>query len=93
MLNVFTRSGDGRAALSTDAEQLVAAFHDPTTQFWVDISAPTEADFALLKDLFGFHPLAIEDVIHEVQRPKLESYAMVGDKFQARLFFSRHPRP
>ena len=87
MLTVFTRSGDGRAVVSADAEQLAVAFHDPATQFWVDFTAPTEADFALLKDLFGFHPLAIEDVIHDVQRPKLESYAMVGDKLKQDYFF------
>ena len=63
------------------------AFHDTTTRFWIDICYPTEADYALLKDIFGFHPLAIEDTIHEVQRPKLESYALVGDKLKEDYFF------
>src|ERR1700744_6377683 len=87
MLKLFTRSSDGKTAISADPEQLAVAFNDPNAQFWVDVSAPTESDYALLKDLFGFHPLAIEDVIHEVQRPKLESYAMVGDGLKQDYFF------
>ena len=87
MLNVFVRSGDGGAVNITDPEQLSVAFHDPTTEFWADICYPTDADYALLKDLFGFHPLAVEDVIHEVQRPKLETYALTGDKLKEDYFF------
>jgi hypothetical protein len=29
--------------------------------FWIDLSQPTEEDFALLRDVFQFHPLALED--------------------------------
>jgi len=79
MLNACIRFGDGRVETATDSAVISVAFHDPSAQFWADFSAPVESEYALLKDLFGFHPLAIEDVIHEVQRPKLESYAMVGD--------------
>ena len=41
---------------------------------WVDVSAPTEADLALLQDEFSLHDLAMEDVRHRHQRPKLEHY-------------------
>ncbi len=87
MLNAFIRFSDGHTLISSDAEQLSAAFLDPTTEFWVDFCAPTDAEYTFLKDLFGFHPLAVEDVIHEVQRPKLESYAMVGDRLKTDYFF------
>ncbi len=87
MFDAFIRFGDGRTLHCADPEQLSAAFLDAATGLWVDICAPTEADYALLKDLFGFHPLAVEDVVHEVQRPKLESYAMVGDKLKQDYFF------
>ena len=87
MLQAFIRFGDGRLETSTDSAELSAAFHDKSAQFWVDFSAPVDAEYALLKDLFGFHPLAIEDVVHEVQRPKLESYAMVGDRLKTDYFF------
>ena len=90
MLNVFIRSGDGRTVTATDSASLSAAFNDPSAHFWVDFFAPAEAEYALLTDLFGFHPLAVEDVVHEVQRPKLESYALVGDRLKTDYFFLIH---
>ncbi|WP_229672743.1 magnesium/cobalt transporter CorA [Pullulanibacillus camelliae] len=41
---------------------------------WVDFSLPTEADIRLLSEVFHFHPLAIEDCLHFLQRPKLDYY-------------------
>jgi magnesium transporter len=87
MLTVFVKFGDGHTMRTTDPSDLSTAFYDPSAQFWADLSGPTEAEYALLKDLFAFHPLAVEDVIQEVQRPKLESYAMVGDKLKTDYFF------
>ena len=87
MLNAFIRFGDGRTETATDVASLSAAFHDISAQFWLDLCAPVEAEYALLKDLFGFHPLAIEDVVREIQRPKLESYALVGDSLKTEYFF------
>lgn len=42
--------------------------------FWVDLEAPTENETNLLKTHFQFHPLAIEDCIDDLQRPKLDYY-------------------
>jgi magnesium transporter len=42
--------------------------------FWLDLTAPTDADIAKLRELFGFHPLALEDALHFGQRPKLDRY-------------------
>jgi magnesium transporter len=42
--------------------------------FWLDLHQPTQEDFAVLRDTFGFHPLALEDSAHFGQRPKLEDY-------------------
>jgi magnesium transporter len=41
---------------------------------WVDIVDPTSADVAWLERTFGFHQLALEDVVRKHQRPKLEEY-------------------
>ena len=41
---------------------------------WVDVSAPTAEDLAELKEEFGFHALAMEDLTRKFQRPKLDSY-------------------
>lgn len=42
--------------------------------FWIDLNQPTQEEMELLKDPFQFHPLAIEDCIHTLQRPKLDYY-------------------
>lgn len=87
MLTAFIKFSDGHTTSSGDPAELARAFYDPSAQFWVDLSAPTEAEYALLKDPFGFHPLAVDDAVNEVQRPKLESYAQVGDQLKTDYFF------
>lgn len=42
--------------------------------YWVDFNAPTEEESKLLETHFHFHPLAIEDCFHLLQRPKLDHY-------------------
>jgi magnesium transporter len=42
--------------------------------YWVDFENPTDEEASLLKTHFHFHPLAIEDCLHLLQRPKLDYY-------------------
>lgn len=42
--------------------------------FWLDLTAPSNDQLAELHELFGFHPLALEDTEHFHQRPKLDNY-------------------
>jgi magnesium transporter len=42
--------------------------------FWLDIERPDDDDFKLLEDTFKFHPLTIEDIQHQNQRPKVDEY-------------------
>ena len=42
--------------------------------FWLDLTAPTEAELERMGELFGLHELAIEDTIHFGQRPKLDDF-------------------
>ena len=42
--------------------------------FWLDLDRPSEADFQILRDVFKFHPLAIEDSEQFDQRAKLDEY-------------------
>ncbi|MFD4633421.1 magnesium/cobalt transporter CorA [Streptomyces sp. NPDC058284] len=41
---------------------------------WLGLHEPTEEEFADVADLFGLHPLAVEDAVHAHQRPKVERY-------------------
>jgi magnesium transporter len=42
--------------------------------FWLDLTSPNKAKLAKLGELFGFHPLALEDAEEWHQRPKLDNY-------------------
>lgn len=42
--------------------------------FWVDFNSPTAEEELLLDTFFHFHPLAIEDCLMRLQRPKLDFY-------------------
>lgn len=41
---------------------------------WIDVEAPTPWDIEQIRSIFPFHPLALEDVHHAIQRPKIEEY-------------------
>lgn len=58
-----------------EPENLTEALSAQTGTLWVDITGPDEADIAIMRDVFAFHPLAIEDTRNQRQRPKLEEYA------------------
>jgi magnesium transporter len=87
MLTAFIKFGDGRTSTDTDEKTLLTATRDPKATFWLDMNKPTDEELALLDDVFGFHPLAIEDTIQYNQRPKIESYNHVGDAFRKGYFY------
>ncbi len=41
---------------------------------WVGLHEPDLAEMQRVAELFGLHPLAVEDSVHAAQRPKLERY-------------------
>jgi magnesium transporter len=43
--------------------------------FWLDLTDPGVPESRQLQEAFGFHPLALEDMLKRDQRPKLEDYA------------------
>jgi magnesium transporter len=47
---------------------------DEDVTIWLDLRDPDRGDLAVLRDEFGLHPLAIEDAVHERERPKLDRY-------------------
>jgi Mg2+ and Co2+ transporter CorA len=48
---------------------------DTSARFWLDLAGvdKSTAD-GLLRDTFGFHPLAVQDAEHFGQRPKIDAY-------------------
>src|SRR5687767_4862924 len=87
MLRAFIKNPDGSISTDASPEALVAAVRDPKTVFWLDMLKPTEEELFILDEVFGFHPLAIEDTINYMQRPKIESYNHVGDACNQGYFY------
>jgi magnesium transporter len=87
VLSAFIKFGDGRIVTYSDPKTLTAALRDPKAVFWLDMNKPDDEELALLDDVFGFHPLAIEDTIQYSQRPKIESYNHIGDACQQGYFY------
>src|SRR5438067_1157900 len=88
MLKVFIKRPDGSISNDSSPQSLAAAVKDSATVFWLDMLKPTDEEYALLDEVFGFHPLAIEDSIHYSQRPKIESYQHVGDACKVGYFYT-----
>jgi magnesium transporter len=65
------RDGDVK---ELDASEISDVIEDPERMLWVDVCGPTDEDLNCLQEEFALHPLAIEDVRHRRQRPKLELY-------------------
>jgi magnesium transporter len=42
--------------------------------FWLDLDRPQAGDFEILREVFGFHPLAVEDSEQFDQRAKIDDY-------------------
>ena len=69
MLTLITQAEDK----TTTAEKLAALLAD-SSFFWLDLLTPTADEFDLLRSVFHFHPLAIEDATRPHQRPKVDEY-------------------
>ena len=52
----------------------IAALRKRGEFFWLDLAAPSAEQVDELGDLFGLHPLAVEDTKEFDQRPKLDEY-------------------
>jgi magnesium transporter len=61
-----------RKALSRDEIGLILS--DNENRLWLDVEAPTAEELDLLAEEFILHPLALEDVTHQGQRPKIDTY-------------------
>jgi magnesium transporter len=65
----------GQAVRERPLDDLRALLARPDARIWVDLSAPVgEAEIAVLRDVFKFHPIAIEDCLGSRAHPKIDEY-------------------
>jgi magnesium transporter len=62
-LRAFYRAGDGRVTRPVDDEQLRSALADASGVLWLDVAVSGEEDVRVLRDVFAFHHLTIEDCL------------------------------
>ncbi|MGH9464384.1 MAG: magnesium transporter CorA family protein [Thermoanaerobaculia bacterium] len=56
-------------------DRLGALLADPDNRLWLDISDPGPQEVELLRRVFGFHELALEEVTKPHERPRCDAYA------------------
>jgi len=57
------------------ADEITARLEEnPKAVLWLDLFDPGLEDLRELQQEFGLHPLAVEDAVHDHQRPKLDRY-------------------
>jgi magnesium transporter len=75
MIRILYRHASGTVLTNLADAEIKRALGERRSALWVDMQAPTQEEFQrVLVDVFGFHPLAVEDVISDVHVPKLDDY-------------------
>ncbi|HEY43428.1 MAG TPA: magnesium/cobalt transporter CorA [Anaerolineae bacterium] len=75
MIHTLYRTKDGKIQRDLIPEQLVSALQDADGLLWVDLfKEPIEVCAPLLRETFGFHPLAVEDALEETHVPKVDDW-------------------
>ena len=57
------------------ADRLGELLADRGNRLWLDISDPGPEDVVLLRQVFGFHELALEEVTRAHERPRCDAYS------------------
>jgi magnesium transporter len=68
---------------SIDREE-IAGLLERDEYFWLDLTDPGDDEVAALRELFSFHPLALEDMVKRGQRPKLDDF----DEFMFLVYYA-----
>ena len=75
MLRSLYCTQDGKVTTGLSQIDMAFALQDQTGLLWVDFEADSnEETEPILQKTFGFHPLAIEDALHQSHVPKLDDW-------------------
>jgi magnesium transporter len=75
MIQSLYRTGAGDMQTGLTPESLALAIRDPEGLLWVDFcEEPEESCEPILRQVFGFHPLAIEDALEERHVPRVDDW-------------------
>jgi magnesium transporter len=75
MIRTLYFTGEGEIRSDIPQETLSTVLQDETGLLWVDLlEEPAEICAPILRDIFGFHPLAIDDALEESHVPKIDDW-------------------
>lgn len=75
MIRSVYHTGDARLRIDLKPEEFAAALQDTRGLLWVDfVNEPADVCEPILRETFGFHPLAVDDALHESHVPKLDDW-------------------
>jgi magnesium transporter len=84
MMRIIATRGSEELVADAPPERLRALLDEPQTFVWLNLSPPaTEAEVLVLRDVFKFHPLSIEDCFETRTDPKI-------DEFETYLYVITH---
>ncbi|MBN2392030.1 MAG: magnesium/cobalt transporter CorA [Anaerolineae bacterium] len=75
MIRTLYFTGAGEVRNDIPQETLATVLQDEKGLVWVDLQKePAEVCTPILRDIFGFHPLAIDDALEESHVPKVDDW-------------------
>lgn len=75
MFQAIVRSSDGEIRTGLRPDDLAAILQEPGVLLWVNLAEePPEHCTPILRDTFGFHPLAVDDALEEAHSPKIDDW-------------------
>ena len=75
MIRALYRTEDGRLHTDLKPDEFATALRDAQGLLWVDVSCESEETCEpILREAFGFHPLAIDDALAEAHSPKVDDW-------------------
>lgn len=75
MIRILYRKEHGKVDTNLQVDALDQALKDPTGLLWIDMAfEPFDTVEPILASTFGFHPLAIDDALHENHVPKVDDW-------------------
>lgn len=75
MVRSLYRTPEGRIQIDVPPGEFAQAIQNPRGLLWVDFEdTPPETDESILRDTFGFHPLAVGDALKQSHVPKIDDW-------------------
>jgi magnesium transporter len=75
MIHSLYFTADGQLQIDLSEDEFKAALQDLQGLLWVDFEAtPPALDEKILINVFGFHPLAVDDALQETHVPKVDDW-------------------